>query len=149
MVMIIQWVIIWQMEYIRYGPHLWKQYLSHEVIRRNILSKHKKRVEDAESAFGVLQSHFAIVRGSACLWDDDSLGNIMIVEDESEEGNDFNYDEMREKVTVSHDDAPEIEAFIANYRKIKDNETHTQLQEDLIEHSWKNYPDLYNSITTE
>jgi hypothetical protein len=42
---------------------------------------------------------------------------------------------MREKVTVSHDDAPEIEAFIANYRKIKDNETHTQLQEDLIEHS--------------
>jgi hypothetical protein len=73
----------------------------------------------------------------------------MIVEDESEEGNDFNYDEMREKVTVSHDDAPEIEAFIANYRKIKDNETHTQLQEDLIEHSWKNYPDLYNSITTE
>jgi hypothetical protein len=59
----------------------------------------------------------------------------MIVEDESEEDNDFNYDKMREKVTVSHDDAPEIEAFIANYRKIKDNETHTQLQEDLIEHS--------------
>jgi hypothetical protein len=39
---------------------------------------------------------------------------------------------------VSHDDAPELEAFIASYRKIKDNGTHTQLQEDLIEHLWQN-----------
>jgi hypothetical protein len=51
-------------------------------------------------------------------------------------------------VTVSHDDALELESFITNYRKIKDNETHTQLQEDLIEHLWQNYPDLYNSIST-
>jgi hypothetical protein len=49
---------------------------------------------------------------------------------------------------VSHDDTPELEAFIVNYRKIKDNETPTQL-EDLIEHLWQNYPDLYNSISTE
>jgi hypothetical protein len=33
---------------------------------------------------------------------------------------------MGEKVTVSYDDAPELEAFIANFRKIKDNITHTQ-----------------------
>jgi hypothetical protein len=105
-----------------------------------------------------LQSRFAIVRGSARLWDEDSLGKIMmtyiimhnmIVEDEVEEEDDLNYDHMVEKVTMSHDDTPELEPFIANYRKIKDNETHTQLQEDLIEHLWQNYPDLYNSISTK
>jgi hypothetical protein len=102
--------------------------------------------KDVEHAFGVLQSRFAIVRGSARLWDENSLGNIMmaciimynmIVEDESEENNDFNYDQMGERVIVSHDDAPELDAFITNYHKIKDKETHTQLQEDLIEHLCK------------
>jgi hypothetical protein len=73
----------------------------------------------------------------------------MIVEDEIEEEDDLNYDYMGEKVIVSHDHALELEAFIANYRKIKDNETHTQLQEDLIEQLWQNYPDLYNSISIE
>jgi hypothetical protein len=73
----------------------------------------------------------------------------MIVEDEIEEEDDLNYDHMGEKVIVSHDHALELEAFIANYRKIKDNETHTQLQEDLIEQLWQNYPDLYNSISIE
>jgi hypothetical protein len=56
---------------------------------------------DVEHTFDVLQSRFAIVWGSARLWDDESLENIMItciimhnmiVEDESEEDNDFNYD---------------------------------------------------------
>jgi hypothetical protein len=32
---------------------------------------------------------------------------------------------MGEKVTVSHTNTPELDAFIENYRKIKDNETHT------------------------
>jgi hypothetical protein len=81
--------------------------------------------KDVEHAFGVLQSRFAIVRGSARLWDEDSLGNIMmayvimhnmIVEDEVEEDDDLNYDHIGEKVTVSHDDAPELKTFIANYR---------------------------------
>jgi hypothetical protein len=38
----------------------------------------------------------------------------MIVEDEVEEEDDLNYDHMVEKVTMSHDDTPELEAFIAN-----------------------------------
>jgi hypothetical protein len=114
--------------------------------------------KDVERAFSVLQSHFAIVRGLARLWNEDSLGNIMmsciimhnmIVEVESEEDNDFNYDQMGERVTISHDDAPELDAFIANYHKIKDKETHTHLQEDLIEHLWQNYPYLYNNISAE
>jgi hypothetical protein len=92
--------------------------------------------KDVEHAFGVLQSHFAIVHRSTHLWDEDSLRNIMmaciimhnmIVEDESEEDNGFNYDQMGGRVIVSHDDAPELDAFIANYQKIKDKETYTQL----------------------
>jgi hypothetical protein len=58
----------------------------------------------------------------------------MIIENEYEEEDDLNYDHMGEKVTVSHNNASELEAFIANYRKIKDNKTHNQLQEDLIEY---------------
>jgi hypothetical protein len=113
--------------------------------------------KDVEHALGVLQSHFAIVRRSAHLWNEESIRNIimayitmynMIVEDEKDEDDDFIYDYMGE-VTVSHDDAPELEAFIANYRKIKDNETHTQLQADLVEHLWQDCPDLYNNICTD
>jgi hypothetical protein len=56
---------------------------------------------------------------------------------------------MGEKVTISHDDAPELDAFIANYWKIKDNEIHTQLQSDLVEHLWNNYPNLHNISSNE
>lgn len=77
----------------------------------------------------------------------------MIVEDEWDEY-DYNFDDrgqyvcdyedMGERVTVSHDAAPELDAFIENYKNIKDKETHTQLQADLIEHLWQNHRELYN-----
>jgi hypothetical protein len=114
--------------------------------------------KDVERSFGVLQSRFAIVRGAARLWDEDSLGNIMmacitmhnmIVGDERDEELDFIYDQMGDKVIVSHADAPELDAFIANYQKIKNNETHNQLQAGLVEHLWNNYPDLYNISSNE
>ena len=114
--------------------------------------------KDVERAFGVLQARFAIVRRPARLWDEDTLGEIMnaciimhnmIVEDEGDDEDDFNYDDMGEKVTVSHDSTPELDAFIQNYKNIKDKETHTQLQADLIEHLWQNYPDLYNNTIND
>jgi len=73
----------------------------------------------------------------------------MIVEDEGVDEKDFRYDDVGEKVTVSHDATPEFDAFMQNYKKIKDKETHTQLQADLIEHLWHNFPDLYTNITVE
>ncbi|XP_039780505.1 putative nuclease HARBI1 [Panicum virgatum] len=112
--------------------------------------------KNVERAFGVLQSRFAIVRGPARLWDEESLGNIMraciimhnmIVEDERDEYTDeydCDYDDMGAKVTVSHNEAPELEAFIQNYKNIKNKETHTRLQADLIEHLWNYHPDLYS-----
>ena len=109
---------------------------------------------------------FAIVYGPARLWDEDTLHNIMmaciimhnmIVEDERDEHrgqDDYNFDnmgqyvcdyeDMGERVTVSHDAAPELDAFIRNYKNIKSKETHTQLQADLIEHLWQNHENLYS-----
>lgn len=91
--------------------------------------------KDVERAFGVLQSRFAIVRGAARMWDEDTLHDIMmaciimhnmIVEDERDDYEYnfdnkgqyvYNYDDMGERVSVSHDDAPKLEAFIQNYKK--------------------------------
>jgi hypothetical protein len=73
----------------------------------------------------------------------------MIVEDERDEDVDFIYDQMGEKVTTSHADASELDAFIANYQKIKNNLTHNQFQADLMEHLLNNYPDLYNISRNE
>ena len=77
--------------------------------------------KDVERAFGVLQSRFAIVRGPARLWDENTLQLIMtaciimhnmIVEDEGVDEKDFRYDDVVEKVTISHDDIPEFDEFI-------------------------------------
>jgi hypothetical protein len=46
--------------------------------------------------------------------------------------------------SIPFKEAPELQAFIQNYKKIKDNETHTKLQSDLIEHLWNFHPDLYS-----
>ena len=71
----------------------------------------------------------------------------MIVEDGVDEKY-FRYD-VGEKVTISHDDIPEFDEFIQNYKKIKDKETHTTLQADLIEHLWHNFLDLYTNYIVE
>jgi hypothetical protein len=36
-----------------------------------------------------------------------------------------------------------LDEFIDAHRRIRDKETHVQLKEDLIEHLWNHYPDLY------
>ena len=52
-------------------------------------------------------------------------------------------------MTISHDDIPEFDEFIQNYKKIKDKETHTTLQADLIKHLWHNFLDLYTNYIVE
>ena len=108
--------------------------------------------KDVERAFGVLQARFAIVRGPARFWDEDTLGLIMraciimhnmIVEDERDDEHDIIYEGVGEKVNLSHEGTPELEEFIQNYKNIKDKEIHTQLQADIIEHLWQHHPDLY------
>jgi hypothetical protein len=73
----------------------------------------------------------------------------MIVEDEGIDEDDFSYDDMGEKVKISHNGTPELDEFIQNYKNIQDKETHTQLQADLVEHLWQNHADLYKNIIVE
>ncbi|XP_024314573.1 uncharacterized protein LOC100833375 [Brachypodium distachyon] len=105
--------------------------------------------KDVERAFGVLQARFAIVRGPTRLWDQEVLHDIitacvimhnMIVEDERDEGpQDYNYDNMGEKVIPSHAQMAEFSNFIQNHLDIRNAQVHSQLKDDLVEHLWQIY----------
>ena len=108
--------------------------------------------KDVERAFGVLPSRFAIVRGPAHFWDDITLGYIikacvimhnMIIKDEGEVDTEERFESGGDNVTPSHEPTPDLEEFIKAHKKIRDNETHNQLQEDLVEHLWIHHPDKY------
>ena len=104
--------------------------------------------KDVERAFGVLQACFAIVRGPARLWQRETLKDIMkaciimhnmIVEDERNVNVvDFNYDAIDESPlpSMSHNYTSELYTFINRHRLIRDRDTHSKLQADLIEHLW-------------
>ena len=107
--------------------------------------------KDVERAFGVLQSHFAIVRGPAKGWKRKEIGDVMkacvimhnmIVEDERDNGqHDYNYEAMGEKVRVSRTHAEELSAFLQMHQWIEDKANHSQLQADLVEHLWQKFGD--------
>ena len=104
--------------------------------------------KDVERAFGVLQARFSIVRGPARFWKVETLKVIMkaciilhnmIVEDERNEQNiDCNYEAIDETLppAVSHERTPELYDFIQNHHRIRDRQTHSKLQADLVEHLW-------------
>jgi hypothetical protein len=110
--------------------------------------------KDVERAFGVLQSRFAIVRGPARIWDTETLGMIMracvimhnmIVEDEGVVDPNERFEDGGENVEPDHGKPTRtLNEFIEAHKKIRDKQTHVQLKEDLIEHIWNHYPDLYN-----
>ena len=66
----------------------------------------------------------------------------MIIEDERYGGQpDFNYDVIDENqyVHVSHERTSELYEFIQTHRQIRDRQTHSQLQADLVEHLWQKH----------
>ena len=105
--------------------------------------------KDVERAFGVLQARFAIVRGPARFWDEETLAYIMkaciimhnmIIEDEgATNDNDFDGSAENPIVQVSHVHTPEFVDFIQTHHQIRSNASHFQLQSDLIEHLWQRY----------
>lgn len=108
--------------------------------------------KDVERAFGVLQARFAIIRGPARLWDIETLAYIMkacvimhnmIIEDEGDVDAEERFDSPEDNVQPSHTHTPDVMEFIENHKKIRDNEIHHQLQEDLVEHLWQHKPDKY------
>ncbi|XP_020262989.1 uncharacterized protein LOC109838970 [Asparagus officinalis] len=117
--------------------------------RKHFATLQESTRKDVERAFGVLQSRFAIVRGPARSWDEKILKNIMqaciimhnmIVEDErNDDYIDFTYDAAEEAptISVSHERTIDLCEFIQNHHRIRDRQTHSQLQLDLVEHLWE------------
>ena len=60
----------------------------------------------------------------------------MIVEDERDLNLDFSYDNVRSRVKPVRN-PNYVQAFLETYREIESEETHKQLQLDLIEHHWQ------------
>lgn len=107
--------------------------------------------KDVERAFGVLQARFAIIRGPSRFWDVESMKYIMtaciilhnmIIEDERDINHaDFNYDAVAETptITLSSNRTSEVMEFIKVHQKIRDKQSHIQLQNDLVEHLWQKH----------
>ena len=112
--------------------------------RKYFASKQESARKDVEQAFGVLQSHFAIVRGPVRYWDEETLAYIMkaciimhnmIIKDEGVMNSGFDHEhEVNSFISVSHGEIPELHDFFQTHNRIRDRATSSQLQEDLIEH---------------
>ena len=81
--------------------------------------------KDVERTFGVVQARFAIMRGLARFWDEETLADIMktciimhnmVIEDEGDIGNnDFDGSDANPSIQVSHAYAPELEDFMQTH----------------------------------
>jgi len=125
--------------------------------QRKYFAKAQEAVrKDVECAFGVLQSRFPIVRGPARFWDKETLREIMtaciimhnmIIEDERDEDDDFQYDSVGQLVRPTplkqRNSTRELHEFIQAHHNVRDKETHSQLQEDLVEHLSRYYGNMY------
>ena len=106
-----------------------------------------------ERAFGVLQTCFANVRGPARLWDEETLSDIMtaciimhnmIVEDEGTVDPDECFQNGGNNVEPSHDHTVDFDEFIVKHKEIRNQETHHQIRQDLVEHLWQHHADRYS-----
>ena len=67
----------------------------------------------------------------------------MIVEDEGFVDPNECFDYGGQNVEPSHDNTRTLDEFINAHKRIRGQETHVQLKEDLIQHLWNHHPDLY------
>ncbi|XP_061993884.1 uncharacterized protein LOC133711808 [Rosa rugosa] len=121
--------------------------------------------KDVERCFGILQSRFGIVRGAARGWHKEDLRYIMltciilhnmIVENERPEDNDDELESddeednnMRPRIAEVWEgptdrdfdpvgrDAHHMNGFMDRYQQIRSEHSHSNLQEDLIQHFWE------------
>ena len=98
----------------------------------------------------MLQARFAIVRGPARFFYQETLQDIMkaciilhnmIIEDERDEVEavDFDYEQIDEIscTPMSREPTNEFLKFIQVHKRIMDKEVHSQLQQDLVDHLWQ------------
>ncbi|XP_038699066.1 putative nuclease HARBI1 [Tripterygium wilfordii] len=112
--------------------------------RKHFAKMQEAARKDVERAFGVLQARFAITRGSARFWDVDTLDDIMtaciilhnMIVEENGGSDHIDFDGLTTPPTMSHTQTAEFRSFIQTHRQIRDSSTHSQLQDDLVEHLW-------------
>nr|XP_023918427.1 uncharacterized protein LOC112029978 [Quercus suber] len=119
--------------------------------KRKLFAKAQKAYrKDVEHALGVLQARFAIVRGPARFLYHETLQDIMktciilhnmIIEDERDEAEavDLDYEQINEIscTPMSREPTNEFSEFIQVHECIRDQEVHSQLQMNLVEHLWQ------------
>jgi hypothetical protein len=71
------------------------------------------------------------------------LMHNMIIEDKGDVDPEERFNDEEENVCVSQHHIPDLLEFIKARKKIRDNEIHHQLQEELVEHLWQHKLDLY------
>ncbi|CAL5203301.1 unnamed protein product [Lathyrus oleraceus] len=123
--------------------------------KKKLFAQHQESArKDVERAFGVLQSRFAIIRGSARAWHMDTLKHTiyaciilhnMIVEDERHTygGNfDYSYDNVdinnstTETFSGRH---PNLATRLQRRANIQEKQVHRKLQGDLVEYIWERF----------
>ena len=117
--------------------------------RKLFAQKQESARNDVERAFGVLQSWFVIIRGSARAWYMTTIIHIIyayiilhniIVEDEwhTYNGN-FEYDNTNNDITtteVSNGPHPDFTTYVQRRAHVREREKHRQFKGDLVEHIW-------------
>ncbi|XP_042374974.1 uncharacterized protein LOC121969118 [Zingiber officinale] len=118
--------------------------------RQLFASTQESTRKDVERTFGVLQARFAIVCGPALYFCQSVLKDIMmaciilhnmIVEDERDSylrAHNFDYDQEDDTnlEPISRYPTSQFVDFLQRHRGIRNKETHSQLQFDLIKHQW-------------
>ncbi|XP_018487830.2 uncharacterized protein LOC108858395 [Raphanus sativus] len=127
--------------------------------KNRLFAKYQESVrKDVERAFGVLQARFAVVKNPSNLWDKAKIKNIMkaciilhnmIVENERGTYNLRNYSEFIGEegecaYTIGEDST--LGETIDPLKRIRDNQAHQQLKNDLIENIWDKFGHLPNNI---
>ena len=116
--------------------------------------------KDVERAFGVLQAHFAIIRGPARNMDKAELGMVMkaciilhnmIVEDERNSYDlSFDYDDVEDNTpqpNVQRNHHPCYAAYLRRVAQVHNPDLHARLQSDLVEEIWNRHTARRSSQT--
>ncbi|XP_041009422.1 uncharacterized protein LOC121253477 [Juglans microcarpa x Juglans regia] len=125
----------------------------HGNKKKHFVACQESTRKDVERAFGVLQGRFAIVCGLVKYFEPEILKDIMyayiilhnmIVEDEQHlylKAEQFINEQTKDTPNkpISRNNIPDFVEFIAQHHRIRDRDTHSQLQADLIEHLWNTH----------
>ncbi|XP_073355334.1 uncharacterized protein [Aegilops tauschii subsp. strangulata] len=129
-----------------FGPEYLREPNAHNTEKLLAIGEEAAR-KDVERTFGVLQARWGIARSAAMTWESETLWRLMtccvvlhnmIVEVESDDvGQTHDFEAPGEQVEILEDrDAAQLMNFLHMQQSLLDQQVHTQLFIDLVEHMW-------------